>query len=52
MRDPTETRYYQRRESQARSLSEAASDPNIRAIHREMADRYAQLVVGRDRNAQ
>lgn len=41
--DPT---YYAKRERQARDLAAAARDPQIRAVHLDMAERYAKLREG------
>ena len=35
-------RYYERREKQERAMAQAARDPHIRALHEELADRYAE----------
>ena len=35
-------RYYERREKQERAMAEQAKDPHIRALHEELADRYAE----------
>ena len=43
MTDQITINYYKVRESQARALSAAAVNPGIRAIHLEMAERYAAL---------
>ena len=37
--------YYLRREHQERILADAAQDPDIRKIHAEMAEEYAQLAA-------
>lgn len=36
--------YYVKRERQARELAAAAQDPHIRAVHLNMAERYAKLL--------
>lgn len=35
--------YYASRERQARELADSASDPSIKSIHLQMADRYAEM---------
>ena len=47
MRNDVEARYYQAREKETRALSEATIDPAVRAIHLEMAKRYAVLAGAR-----
>ena len=37
--------YYERREREARALAGASSDPEIRRIHAEMAERYSELAI-------
>lgn len=37
--------YYRTREVRERGLAAAAHDPAIAAIHRDMAERYKQLVT-------
>jgi len=42
MTNGDDQRYWQRREAQERELAERASDPVIRAIHHDLAERYAR----------
>jgi len=37
--------YYERRHREARALAEASTDPQIRRIHADMAERYAALAI-------
>lgn len=41
----SDARYFRRRAEQERRLAMAAPDPQARARHRELADRYAGLVA-------
>ena len=43
MDEATSIEFYKAREQQERSLADAADDPAIRAIHLDMAARYAAL---------
>lgn len=45
MTDANTTTYYRRREERERGLAAAALNPDIAAIHRELADRYQQLAT-------
>lgn len=45
MSDDNDPDYYQLRERQARELAAAATDPHVRQVHSEMADRYAELLA-------
>ncbi|WP_309643158.1 hypothetical protein [Phenylobacterium sp.] len=45
-----ENEYYQRRAEQARALAESAALPDVQAIHRDMADRYAELAEDRGKS--
>lgn len=38
--------YYARREAQERALAERAGDSTARLAHRELANRYAAMIVG------
>jgi hypothetical protein len=38
-----DTDFYRRRAAQERALARSAALPNVQAIHRGMADRYAEL---------
>lgn len=38
-----DTDYYRRRAAQERALARTAALPHVQAIHRSMADRYAEL---------
>lgn len=40
---PENPAYYSARAAEERRLATAASDPNIRAIHLELAEKYAEL---------
>ena len=44
MSDPNDFEHYKSREQQERALTAAAVDPAVRAVHLEMAERYAALV--------
>lgn len=44
MSELNSTDYYRRRERQERALAEAATNPQIAAIHLDMASRYSALV--------
>ena len=50
MSERNSTDYYERRERKERTLAAAAADPQIAAIHLEMAERYAML-AGEGRQA-
>ena len=43
MSDLNTTEYYRGREQQERVLQGTAASPAIAAVHRELADRYAEL---------
>lgn len=43
MTKENKTEYHAKREQQERELAAAATDPSIRAIHLELADRHAGL---------
>lgn len=43
MTNPTDTAYFMRRAAEARQSSLTATNPAVRAIHRELAWRYRQL---------
>ena len=43
----SDTAYYAQREQDERALAEAAADPQIRAIHLTLADKYAEEVRSR-----
>lgn len=44
MSDANTPEYYRRRERQERSFAAVAASANVRAVHLELADRYAELV--------
>lgn len=44
MSEPNSVEYYRQREQRERELAERAFDPQIGRIHREMAERYADLL--------
>ena len=44
MPDANTTSYYRNREERERGLASAAVNPDIAAIHLELADRYQQLI--------
>ena len=43
MSDVNEIDYYRRRAEQERALAQSAASPSVQAIHRDMANRYAEL---------
>jgi hypothetical protein len=43
MPDDNDPDYYAARERHARELAASALEPNVKAIHLEMAERYARL---------
>ena len=43
MTDENDPEYYATRERQSRELAESAIEPQIKAIHLQMAERYAKL---------
>ncbi len=38
--------YYRMRAAEERARAEAAIDPAVRAVHREMAERYERVAAG------
>lgn len=46
MTDQNDPEYYAARERQARELAAAATDPQIKRIHLDMAERYAKMKTG------
>ena len=44
MTQPIDSRYYEKRIAQERALAERASDPIVRRVHTELADRYLRLL--------
>ena len=49
MLDPELLVYYKHREAKERELAAAASSPDIRKIHRELADSYARIIQAAER---
>lgn len=47
MLDTNDLDYYRKRERTAREHAAAATDPAIRSVHLEMAERYAGLIAER-----
>jgi len=45
MTDLNAPEYYRRREQQERALADAAKSPAIEEIHRELAERYADMAA-------
>jgi hypothetical protein len=46
MADPNTPDYYRTREQRERAMSESAASPAAAAIHRQLAERYSELVLG------
>ena len=48
MSEQTDYEYYARRAEVERALEEKATDPAVARLHREMAQRYDDIIAGND----
>ncbi len=48
---PDNTEYYRRRLDEARERADAAQLPEVRRVHREMAERYSAMLHDAERGA-